>query len=449
MAETGNRGVDVVFDNVGEAVLEASMNCTAYNGRYLMMGFASNKTVADEPFIVPRRLLSGNFKLCGVLFAYVTEGMAPLMKKGMGWNFVTNEPRPAHAWRDPRAGPERKGAAGDRAHGRLRGAARCDRGDGEPRDGRPHDRQALGGVTRRGSRRPDKIFAPVPLWAGTGSNSNDDPGGFPLRPRLLVSWLALGLILAVSGCASLGLGGGAADRIQRTGELRVGMAGDYPPMNARTADGRLIGLDADLAMALANILQVELVLVEKPFGDLIEAVRKKEVDVAISGISMTPPRNLDVAFAGPYYVARKAILGRPEALVGVSHISDLASRVLTVTALRGSTSQSLVERTLPRSAHRFVDSQDEAIALVVSGQADVMVADDPVIRFALLLNPGVNLDYVESSYSAEPIGIAIAPDDPLFVNLVENYLENLENLGLMDAWREKWFENPAWTKLLP
>ena len=48
-----NKGVDVVFDNVGEAVMEKSMQCTVYNGRYLMMGFASNKVVADEPFIVP------------------------------------------------------------------------------------------------------------------------------------------------------------------------------------------------------------------------------------------------------------------------------------------------------------------------------------------------------------------------------------------------------------
>ena len=70
LAETGNRGVDVVFDNVGEAVMEKSMKCTAYNGRYLMMGFASNKVVADEPFIVPRRIALGNFKLCGVLLAY-------------------------------------------------------------------------------------------------------------------------------------------------------------------------------------------------------------------------------------------------------------------------------------------------------------------------------------------------------------------------------------------
>jgi NADPH2:quinone reductase len=86
---TGKRGVDVVFDNVGEAVMEQSMRCTAYNGRYLMMGFASNKVVADEPFIVPRRVALGNFKLCGVLLAYAQPEMSEFLKDAMGWNFAS------------------------------------------------------------------------------------------------------------------------------------------------------------------------------------------------------------------------------------------------------------------------------------------------------------------------------------------------------------------------
>jgi NADPH2:quinone reductase len=86
--ETGGRGVDVVFDNVGEAVLAGSMNCIAYNGRYLMMGFASDKTVADEKLIVPRRLAMGNFKLCGVLLAYQPDEMVPIIKGGIGVNFA-------------------------------------------------------------------------------------------------------------------------------------------------------------------------------------------------------------------------------------------------------------------------------------------------------------------------------------------------------------------------
>jgi NADPH2:quinone reductase len=84
---TGMSGVDVVFDNVGEAVMEKSMNCIAYNGRYLMMGFASDKSLADEKLIVPRRLATGNFKLCGVLMAYADATTGPFLKQAMGWNF--------------------------------------------------------------------------------------------------------------------------------------------------------------------------------------------------------------------------------------------------------------------------------------------------------------------------------------------------------------------------
>lgn len=227
------------------------------------------------------------------------------------------------------------------------------------------------------------------------------------------------------------------------------MAGDYPPMNARTVDGSLVGLDADLAAALAAILQVKLELVEMPFGELLEAVRAGRVDVAISGITMTPRRNLKVAFAGPYYVARKAILGRPEMLIGIDQVGQLRGRGLRIAALAGGTSEQMVKTQLPNATHLFRAKQDDAVALVLSGEADLMIADDPVIRFALLRNPDAGLAFVESRYTAEPIGIAISPDDPLFVNLVQNYLRNLEQVGLLNMLRAKWFEQEDWIGLLP
>lgn len=89
MEKTDNRGVEVVFDNVGAAVLDASLGCTAYDGRYLMMGFASDKTKVDQPLVVPRKVAAGNLHLCGVLLAYAPDAIAPAMKKGMGWNFCS------------------------------------------------------------------------------------------------------------------------------------------------------------------------------------------------------------------------------------------------------------------------------------------------------------------------------------------------------------------------
>jgi NADPH:quinone reductase len=86
LAETGGRGVDVVFDNVGEAVWDASLKSLAYNGRSLMMGFASNKVVADEPFIVPRSIALSNARLCGVMLNYQSDEMVGFLKGAMGWN---------------------------------------------------------------------------------------------------------------------------------------------------------------------------------------------------------------------------------------------------------------------------------------------------------------------------------------------------------------------------
>ena len=90
LEQTANKGVDVVFDNVGEAVMAASMNCLAYNGRYLMMGFASDKTIADEKSIVPRRVAMGNFKLCGVLLSYADAERQKMMKELLGWNLPSD-----------------------------------------------------------------------------------------------------------------------------------------------------------------------------------------------------------------------------------------------------------------------------------------------------------------------------------------------------------------------
>jgi len=91
LAETGNKGVEVVFDNVGEAVWAASLKSLAYNGRYVMMGFASNKEVADEPFIVPRTFMLSNARLCGVMLNYQSADMVGFLKGAMGWNVVPSE----------------------------------------------------------------------------------------------------------------------------------------------------------------------------------------------------------------------------------------------------------------------------------------------------------------------------------------------------------------------
>jgi hypothetical protein len=43
----------------------------------------------------------------------------------------------------------------------------------------------------------------------------------------------------------------------------------------------------------------------------------------------------------------------------------------------------------------------------------------------------------------------LPPNDPLFVNLVENYIASLEKTGILMALREKWITDASWVRRLP
>lgn len=80
---TQGKGVDVVFDGVGIAVQKESMECMAWGGRYVMLGFVSDKTVGDQPSIVPRTIGWGNFSLVIFSLGYRDEAASRAGKRSM------------------------------------------------------------------------------------------------------------------------------------------------------------------------------------------------------------------------------------------------------------------------------------------------------------------------------------------------------------------------------
>ena len=66
------------------------------------------------------------------------------------------------------------------------------------------------------------------------------------------------------------------NRVVKTGKLRVGMSGDQPPLNVKSKSGQMIGLEVDLARGLAYSLGLEVELVQKPFGQLLPALKKAQ-----------------------------------------------------------------------------------------------------------------------------------------------------------------------------
>ena len=103
----------------------------------------------------------------------------------------------------------------------------------------------------------------------------------------------------VTGIAPLVTAGPVMDRILKKGELVVGTTANQPPLNATSKSGQVIGFDADLARSMADTMGVKIKFVTLPFAELLPALEKGKLDIILSGMTMSPKRNLKVAFADP------------------------------------------------------------------------------------------------------------------------------------------------------
>jgi NADPH2:quinone reductase len=89
---TNGKGVDVVFDGVGISVQKESMESMAWAGRYVMLGFVSDKTVGDQPSLIPRTIGWANFSLIIFSLGYGQEEANRALKRSMpGMNRATRE----------------------------------------------------------------------------------------------------------------------------------------------------------------------------------------------------------------------------------------------------------------------------------------------------------------------------------------------------------------------
>ena len=274
--------------------------------------------------------------------------------------------------------------------------------------------------------------------------------------RLVVLIASLALVLGALGCKTPSKDPQQAastspvlDRIFQTGILRVGMSGDQPPFNMTTAKGQIIGMEADLANALADSMGVRAEFDKKPFGELLKALENGEVDIVLSQVTMTTTRNTRVAFVGPYFISGKAILTRSKALGQADDVQDINMTGIRLSALAGSTSEAFIRQSVPTARLIATPTTDLAVAAVIDGKVDAMVADLPVCVVAVLRHPDADLITLESPFTFEPIGAALPANDPLFLNLVENYIGILEGTGLMAQLEARWLNNNAWLAELP
>jgi polar amino acid transport system substrate-binding protein len=270
--------------------------------------------------------------------------------------------------------------------------------------------------------------------------------------KSLVLWLAI--VTLVAGTLQLAVAADTPrvapvlDRILAKKELVVGTAADMPPLNMTLKDGKIVGMEMDLARMMAGGLDVTLTLKPIRFNDLLPALEAGQVDLVMSGMTITPARNLKVAFVGPYFASGKSILLKEANAPSLQSSAQMNKPDVVLAALKGSTSQLFVERLMPNAKLVLTDDYDQAVAMVLDGKVQAMVADYPICMVSVYRYRDKALTTLKNPMTYEPIGIALPPNDPLLLNWMQNFLTNLVNSGELEVLRQRWFNDASWVSEL-
>ncbi len=267
-----------------------------------------------------------------------------------------------------------------------------------------------------------------------------------MRKRGIILALALALVLAFAAAA---IAGPVVDRIVKNGVLVVGTGADYPPLNFKAKNGKVMGLDMDLALILAKALKVKLKVEVIPFPKLIDALRAGKVDIVISGMTITPQRNLKVTFAGPYFVTGQGVLMKGSLMTKVHGLTDLNQPIYTTAVAAGTTGEITAKHLLPKGKLLVAKDNDEAMQALLTGKAQAMMADFPFCVLAAFRHRKDNLAALDKPITYEALGVAVPANDPQLLNLVNNFVGTLQAAGGMEHLKKRWFKRSDWMVNLP
>ncbi len=261
---------------------------------------------------------------------------------------------------------------------------------------------------------------------------------------IVVSVFTLGSSLLLSAQA-----GQVIDRIKTNGELVLGTPGDFPPFSVTSDQGDLIGFDISLARELAKSMNVNLRIVQLPFHELIPNLEAGRVDMIMSGLSITPRRNMQIAFIGPYGNSGQAFFGRDDIVASLSEPLDLNREGLKIAVLQQTTAELTVRAVLPKAEPVFTQSLDQALIKLLNNEIDGIISDYPFCKVSEFRYRDRGFSVYEKILSYEQLGIGVSAEDPLFINLLTNYLNLLVGSGALKAMQEFWFKSSDWIPNLP
>ena len=259
---------------------------------------------------------------------------------------------------------------------------------------------------------------------------------------LLVAVLAIALLLV--GCASTSAqpadapsanaGTSAVEKIKADGKLTVLTNAGFAPYEFLGEDNTVIGVDIEIAAAIAKELGVELEVVDMDFDSIIFAVQSGKGDLGIAGMTNTEERRQTVDFSINYVDSLQMIIV-PEGS-SITGPADLTGK--SVGVQMGTTGDLFASESLEGVNVQRYKTGPDAGAELAAGKLDaVMIDAGPAAQIAKA-NPGLVVLETPATEEPEQYAIAIAKGNDALKALVDGVLEKLIADGQIQAWIDEY-----------
>ncbi len=263
----------------------------------------------------------------------------------------------------------------------------------------------------------------------------------------------LGTVAALAAMASVALPASADTRqdlsaesvietIKQRGALKIGLS-LFVPWSMRDKNGELIGFELDVGRKLAADMGVEAEFVPTAWDGIIPALVSGKFDVIISGMSITPERNLTVNFTDPYAFSGLTILANKEMTEGMS-LEDFNSPDITFSARRGATPAAVIQQLFPDAELLQFDEDGAATQEVLNGNAHATMAAEPTPSLDARKYPDTLVVPFKQTFLATGEAFAFRKGDPDAENYFNNWINVNWNNGFLQERNDYWFRNFEW-----
>lgn len=229
-------------------------------------------------------------------------------------------------------------------------------------------------------------------------------------------------------------------RIKASGKIVVGTASGYPPyefIDITSADQKVIGVDMELAQAVADELGVELEIQDMTFSSLLASLPAGTIDVAIAGVAPTDERKETMDFSDSYLFAEQAVIIRKEDAEKYKTFEDLKGA--TLAAQKSTTQEKLIQELLPENPLTSLDHVPECILELQNGKADGVVVESIVGKQYIIAND--TLQFAEANFDRKKESAAVVDkgNEDLLV-IINKVIKEHQDAGDFDKWVDTYSE---------